>query len=214
MAVPLLSDDSIHCKDANSSGEFISGLVVSSQERHSDIVHSRLYLHNPGCQGDCASCFLKVIQPNIQHYMHAIDFNACHTDVRCVSWLKLCEEKVYGINFQIDNPTFSAILVSFTPSFQQCFAVYPLPTTLQPQASPVSHVYHIVHGRQQKGRLNGFTFQNPYDVNSTLSINLTGEAKAIDNGETLVPLGSAVTLQCREVLWVEPDLNSTSQWHN
>lgn len=206
----MLSDNRTHCRDANSSGEFISSVVTSSQN-HNTIVHSQLYLHNPGCEGNCAGCYFKILQSGIQHYMHTIDFNACHTDIGCASWLTLCEERVYGINFQIDDPTFSAVSVSFTLNFHQCFAVYPLPMYQErSQHNPSSYTYHIVHGsHQQRSQLRGFTVQNPYDTDSVLSIDLTGRAIGWDNGEELVLVGDTLNMQCREVIWVEPILGGT-----
>lgn len=209
----MLSNNSTHCRDANSSGEFISEMVVASQNHNTVAVHAQLYLHNPaGCEDDCASCYLKILHSDIEHYMYPLDFNACFTDVGCASWLTLCEQEVYGINFQIDNPTFSAIAVVFTPKFHQCFAVYPLPMRQQlPQSSPPSYVYHVIHSRhqQQPARLKGFTIQNPYDTDSVLSLVLSGRAIGWDNGETLIPVGNTLSLKCREVIWVEPDLNAT-----
>lgn len=214
VALPMMTsgvESSGHCRQANRSGEFISGVVVSSQN-HNDVLYSQVYLYRPGCEDDCINCFFKIARPDIKHYMHVLDFNACPTDSRCVSWLTLCEHRVYGINFQIDDPTFSAVSVVFTPNFKQCFAVYPLPMHQRPSHdSAQSYVYHVIHSAYQRttARSKGFTIQNPYDVDSAISINLTHGAIGLVNGVTLTPVGAALNLKCREVLWVEPRINGT-----
>lgn len=212
LPMPFGVHSSAHCRKANSSGEFISGVVVASQN-HNVIVHSQVYLYSPGCENDCASCYFKILQPDVEHYMHTLDFNGCTTDTGCASWLTLCKERVYGINFQIDDPTFSAVSVGFTPTFKQCFAVYPLPLHQEPSRnSPLSYIYHIIHSthQQRTARLRGFAIQNPYDVDSVLSINLTSSrAVGLVNGETLIPVDGTLNLKCREVIWVEPSLNGT-----
>ena len=205
LSVPLLfhPNNTGGCRDAESSGKY--NLVVSSQG-YNNRTKSNLYLHAPPCNS-CRRCFYKILHPNIQHYMRTFDFNACDTDINCASWLGLCKRNVFGINLQLfDNPTFSALYVSFTPNLQQCTAVYPLPMEPAPQNSSISYVYHIFHGRQQlkKARLNGMTIQNPYDTDSDVSINLTGAAVGWENGKTLISVGSTLVLKCWEVLWIQP----------
>ena len=211
LALPMLFDNSsnISCRDANSSGDYISGVVVASQGRDPEVIHAELYLYgHTGSREDCDQ--MMNVHSDIEHYMYTLDFNKCPPNDRCASWLMLCKERVRGIRYRIDNPTFSAVAVSFTPNFHQCFAIYPLPRDLQlpPESGQSSYVYHVVHGRHQE-LLKGFTIHNSYTTDSVLSFNLTSRAVGLDNGETLLPVGNTLNLKCQEVVWVEPDLRGT-----
>jgi hypothetical protein len=217
LAMPMLSDSRIQCRDANRSGDFISAMVVASQSRNATIIHAELYLHHPGSEKECEeNRYARAVHTDIEYYLYVLDFNACLTNKGCASWLTLCKEEVYGINYQIDNPTFSAVAVAFTPSFHHCLAVYPLLGHENQQPPEESNLklpftYHVVHSRRYTTSLKGFTIQNPYNTDTNPSLNLTGRAIGLDNGRTLIPMGvsAKLTIKCRGVLWVEPDYNST-----
>ena len=211
MTVPMVSSNTTHhCKAADQSGDFLSGMVVASQN-YNPFVLSRMYLHSPGCEDpvDCSSCLLRILQPEIEQFTYTTDFHACrdYVDEECISWLKMCKERVYGINFQIDDPTFSSIAFAFSPNFSQCFAAYPLPLHEEEEEEEESapYVYHILHGSQREAMLSGFSIQNPYDIESAVSLRLTGPALGWMNGEALVRVKDKLSVKCREVLWVEPD---------
>lgn len=190
-------------------------MIVLSQNYHNNsFLQSLVQLHRPRCK-TCARCMYKILQPTIKQSVHAFDFNTCHkVNVRnCTSWFTLCDKKVTGLNFQIlDDPTITAIYVSLTPSFSRLLAVYPLPTAL-PRNSDGPYVYHILHGRQQKRMLKGFTIQNPYDTDTNISTILSNSARGFSNSsghELIVPIGSRLSLKCKEVLWAEPASNDTN----
>ena len=210
VAVPVLSNNSTgRCSTRNDSSEVISGIVAASQS-YKDLVPTLLLFHSPGEEKRCKGRYVGMFLPNIEHFVGSVDFTTCAIETRCVSFM--CEKGVYGINFKIYDPTFSAIRFLLTASFQQCFAMYPLPITIPP-AEPELYVYNIVHGTQRRDRLGGFAIQNPYDTDSSLSINLTSPAVGWDVSDKgmVVPVGDTLDMKCREVIWVEPSIGDAME---
>lgn len=209
IAIPFLSYWGKDCE------EFIYGIAISLQTLDHPM-SSKLYLHRPNCE-TCSRCFYEILTPTISHYLHTQDFgNGCHKRKKssagrgCETLSTMCSENIFGINFQVlDNSTFAAVLTSFAPNLKHCMAVYPLPTVPPLTRSSRTYVYHIIHGRQHKTVSKGFSIQNPYDINSTISINLTDSAVGWNIGTELVTVERELVFKCREVLWVEPAFNGT-----
>ena len=212
LAIPLLSDPYRNCTADNQSGHFILSLVLASQTlEHNGPTSSVLYTYDPTCH-HCDRCSHTTIHPVLWHHLYSQDFNACYTDRRCISWLTLCDAAIYGLKLQVQaNPTFSAVLVSFSPKFQRVLAIYPLPyQDSSLLLSKTKYVYNVVHRRLSAG-VGGFTLQNVYNTANNVSLQLTGDAVGWENSSKINwEVGERMIMRCNEVVWIEPiSLNCT-----
>lgn len=206
LAIPFLSDPHRDCRAANQSGKFLYGLVTAAQSlAYGNPTQSVMNLYNSTSCYRCDACPYRTLHPVIKNHLHTLDFSACHNNSRCASWLMLCHRTAYGMDYRIlDSPTFAAVLIAFSPSMQQVLAVYPVSAVAN-----ASYVYHILHGTQQTGDVQGFTIQNPYSVDFSVSFQLTGHATGWMNSRELVQVDETMMLGCKDVVWIEP--NSTEE---
>ena len=209
LAIPLLPNGDPTTRDCPAAFyNQENGLVVSSQD-HFDAMDTLVYLHSAQCT-KCRSCHYRIMRMNMEHYLHAVDFNNCYDDEEgCASWHNICEKNVTGISFQVlkEGMMFAAIFTSFTPTIQNCLAIYPVPS-LPDQKHPSLHTYHVIHSSKQE-ILKGLTIQNPHDSAIQVSINLTGPAISWADGVILQSVEREVSLKCREVMWLQLAFNGS-----
>ena len=156
--------------------------------------------------------------PNIIKDSHSYDYHlAMDSSGRIIMNLcYLCENKVFGIHFNIDNPTFSMIVFLFGHEFNQSFAALPLPSVANNSLTTLYH-YDVLFGTMSPHTnvegssiiLEGITIQTIYD-NTNITIEISSDVVAVRNAKHRIQVNKNRTKHflskfcAQEVLWMEP----------